>query len=157
MAGEAGQSLGSAMKTPSFGRRAFLGWAALTVSAPLCRAIEEIRRVGPPRLKLSLAAYSFRDFFRAQPGGKEGKPPAGREMDMPGFLDFCAGHGCDGAEITSYYMCPIARDGGLSPESSKRHAFLRGVGGERDRGGQHVHPAERRTKGARDCVGQAVD
>jgi sugar phosphate isomerase/epimerase len=113
------------MKTPSFGRRAFLGWAALTVSAPLCRAIDEIRRMGPARLKLSLAAYSFRDFFRAQPGGKEGKPPAGREMDMPGFLDFCAGHGCEGAEITSYYIpIPVTEDYLLG---LKRHAFLRGV------------------------------
>jgi sugar phosphate isomerase/epimerase len=113
------------MNKPSFGRRAFLGWAALAVSAPLCRAIDELRRVGPPRLKLSLAAYSFREYFRAQPGGKEGKPPAGREMDMPGFVDFCASHGCEGAEITSYYVpTPVTEDYLLG---LKRHAFLRGV------------------------------
>jgi sugar phosphate isomerase/epimerase len=114
------------MNTSSIGRRAFLGWAALTVSAPFCRAMDEIRRVGPPRLKLSLAAYSFRDFFRAQPGGKEGKPPVGREMDMVGFIDFCARHGCDGAEITSYYVPTPVTEGYLL--SLRRHAFLRGVG-----------------------------
>jgi len=113
------------MNTSSIRRRAFLGLAAMTVSAPLCRAIDEIRRAGPPRLKLSLAAYSFRDFFKAQPGGKVGKPPAGREMDMPRFIDFCALHGCDGAELTSYYIpTPVTQEFLLD---LRRHAFLRGV------------------------------
>lgn len=106
-------------------RRAWLGMAALGASIPLARAVPEIRRQGPPRLKLSLAAYSFRDFFVAQPGGRVGKPPAGQEMDMPGFLDFCASHGCDGAELTSYYIPTPVTDEALL--AIRRHAFLCGV------------------------------
>lgn len=113
------------MNISSIRRRRFLGLAALTLSTPLARAIDEIRREGPPRLRLSLAAYSFRDFFRDQPGGKTAKVPAGREMDMQRFIDFCARHGCDGAELTSYYFrAPVTPAYLLE---LRRHAFLRGV------------------------------
>jgi hypothetical protein len=49
-------------------------------------------------LRLSLAAYGFRDQFKP---GKEGTPA---RMDMYRFLDFCAEQRCDGAELTSYYF-----------------------------------------------------
>lgn len=123
--GGRGKVAPEAMKMPLIGRRTFLGVAAMTVATPVVRAVEAFPRVGPPRLKLSLAAYSFRDFFRAQPGGKQGKPPEGREMDMRGFIDYCAAHGCDGAELTSYYFpTPVTDDYLLD---LRRHAFLGGV------------------------------
>jgi sugar phosphate isomerase/epimerase len=105
-------------------RRQWLGAAASLAAAPGIRAIEPFVRSGPARLRLSLAAYSFRDFFRDQPGGRRPRPGA-RELDLPGFVDFCAAQGCDGTELTSYYF-----PGEVTPDfllTLRRHAFLRGV------------------------------
>jgi hypothetical protein len=65
-----------------FSRRAFLGAVAVAPMTGVC--VEPFARKGPPRLRLSLAAYSFRDQFV---NGKDG-PPA--KMDMFRFLDYCA-------------------------------------------------------------------
>ena len=44
---------------------------------------------------------------------------------MPGFLDFCARHGCDGAELTSYYIpTPVTAEALMA---LRRQAFLSGV------------------------------
>lgn len=99
-------------------RRGFLR-AAVLAGLPLAtlRALEPLQRPGRSRLRLSLAAYSFRDQFNAA-------DPA-RCLTLPGFLDYCADHGCDGAELTSYYF---PKDFG--PDllvSLKRHAHLRGL------------------------------
>jgi sugar phosphate isomerase/epimerase len=80
-------------------------------------AIEPIQRQGPSRLRLSLAAYSFRDFF--------GSAASGRRLTMPDFIDYCADHGCDGAEVTSYYFPKEVTVEYLL--ALKRQAFLRGV------------------------------
>ncbi|HVY70078.1 MAG TPA: sugar phosphate isomerase/epimerase family protein [Verrucomicrobiae bacterium] len=99
-------------------RRQFLSRAAQAslvlggLASPLS-AIEPLKRAGSSRLQLSLAAYSFRDSFTA---GK---------LDLFQFLDFCADHGCDGAELTSYYF-PKEFDTEFLLKV-KRHAFLRGV------------------------------
>jgi sugar phosphate isomerase/epimerase len=80
-------------------------------------AIPPFERKGGPRLWLSLAAYSFRDTFNHA-------DPAQR-ITLFDFLDFCADHGCVGAEVTSYYF---PRE--ITPEfllQLKRHAFLRGL------------------------------
>lgn len=98
-------------------RRAFLGAAAVLPAA--LSAVEPFVRQGPPRLRLSLAAYSFRDQFVK---GKDGSPA---RMDMIQFLDYCTAHGCDGAELTSYYFPDPATDEVL--RQVQRHAFLRGV------------------------------
>ncbi len=77
-------------------------------------AIEPLNRKGKPRLRLSLAAYSFRDQF---------KDP--KLMTLPRFIDMCADEGLEGTELTSYYFPPEP-----SPEfllSLKRQAHLRGV------------------------------
>jgi sugar phosphate isomerase/epimerase len=88
-------------------------------------AIEPFRRTGPPRFLLSLAAYSFRDFFR-DPNRQQAAPAAGsRRIDLFEFIDFCAAHGCDGAEVTSYYFPPDFDRAFLL--RLKRHAFLAGV------------------------------
>jgi sugar phosphate isomerase/epimerase len=72
---------------------------------------------------LSLAAYSFRQFFKDNNSGKPPADPA-RAIDLFGFVDFCAKHGCD-AEPTGYYFPPnVAADYLLR---LKRHAHLRGV------------------------------
>lgn len=108
-------------------RRQFLASLATATAAAAApwpaHAVEPFLRVGPPRLRLSLAAYSFRDFFRDRPGTPA--PPAKPDLDLPGFIDFCARHGCEGAELTSYYFPRPATDEFLL--SVRRHAFLRGV------------------------------
>jgi sugar phosphate isomerase/epimerase len=108
----------------SFSRRHFLHLAGLTaLSAPALRAIEPIERTGAPRLRLGLAAYSFRDYFKdmAHPR-KAGVEP---RLEMRQFIDYCAEQGCDGAELTSYYFPKDVTDEQL--RIIRRHAFLKGV------------------------------
>jgi sugar phosphate isomerase/epimerase len=77
-------------------------------------AVEPPKRSGKPAMRLSLAAYSFRDTFE--------DPEA---LDMPKFIDYCADHGLDGTELTSYFFPEDADDAYYL--SLKRHAFLRGI------------------------------
>jgi sugar phosphate isomerase/epimerase len=112
-------------------RRGFLrtslqAGAALTgfgFAADRLAALEPFKRPGASRLKLSLAAYSFRQYF------KDSKDAAGiapdRKIDLFQFIDFCVEHGCDGTELTSYYFPPDLDDDFLL--RIKRHAFLRGI------------------------------
>lgn len=103
-------------------RRQFLRIGAASLfAAPLARAIEPFARSGPPRMPLSLAAYSFRDFFK----DNQGKVNPDGKLDMAGFIDYCAAHGCAGAELTSYYFPKDVTDDYL--RQVRRHAFLRGV------------------------------
>lgn len=90
-----------------------LGWLGMSRTA----AVEPIKRIGKPRLQLSLAAYSFRDTFNH-------KDPAKR-ITLFDFLDYCADHACAGAELTSYYFPEKFGDDFLL--KLKRHAFLRGL------------------------------
>lgn len=103
-------------------RRRFLTSTTLAATATLLpaaslRALEALKRPGKPRLKLSLAAYSFRDSFNAT-------DPA-RRLTLPAFLDYCADHGCDAAELTSYYFPKEVTPALLA--DLKRHAHLRGL------------------------------
>lgn len=86
-------------------------------------AVEPFKRSGQPRFLLSLAAYSFRDSFVE--GNK--KPPAdpAKQIDMFQFVDYCADHGCHGAEVTSYYFPKDPTTEYLL--KLKRHAFMRGI------------------------------
>jgi len=81
------------------------------------QAIEPIKREGKPRFLLSLAAYSFREFFNA-------KDPA-QKIDLFRFIDFCAGQGLPGTELTSYYFPAPVTDEYLL--KIRRHCFLRGI------------------------------
>ena len=86
--------------------------------------VEPFARVGPARFLLSLAAYSFREYFvddRGRSRASEGK----RNLTLTGFIDFCGQHGCHGAELTSYYFPADTDDAFLL--QLRRHAFLRGV------------------------------
>jgi sugar phosphate isomerase/epimerase len=60
-------------------------------------AIEPIRRSGPPHIKLSLAAYSYRKYLdlKAKP-----KPP----MTLDDFIDLGASLDLDAVELTAYYF-----------------------------------------------------
>ena len=115
---------------PNLPRRRFiqavgtaLAGTVLTPSA--LHSIEPIQRAGQPRLLLSLAAYSFRDFFKD--ANRAANAPAGpaREFDLFKFIDYCADHGCAGAEPTSYYFPKDVTEDYLL--RLRRQAFLRGV------------------------------
>lgn len=95
-----------------------LGGFAATASNPF-------KRTGKPRLRLALAAYSFRENFPKMRGKANTKVPSGRGTDMFKFIDYCAAHNCEGAELTSYFFDEETDDYMLR---LKRHAFLRGVG-----------------------------
>ena len=81
-------------------RRQFFATAGTALAGVAAGA--PFKRNGTPNLRLSLAAYSFRNHFSFM----RGKPRkvAGRPIDMIQFMDFCADHGCDGAELTSYFL-----------------------------------------------------
>jgi sugar phosphate isomerase/epimerase len=83
-------------------RRGFLkaGLAPLAL-APAAYAIDPIGRTRPSHLKLSIAAYSYRDSLQPR-----GKPPT---LDLFGFCDLAADMGLDAVELTSYYFPPDAK------------------------------------------------
>jgi sugar phosphate isomerase/epimerase len=103
-------------------RRAFLSRAAMAAAAgPLAlartaEAIDPIGRTRPSHLKLSLAAYSYRDYLT----GKRGK-----RMDLFDFVNLAADMGLDGVEPTSYYFPPDVNAEYL--HRLKQHAFLLGL------------------------------
>jgi sugar phosphate isomerase/epimerase len=79
-------------------RRAFLASAMAlpAIAAPAARAIEPIRRGGKPHLRLSLAAYSFRQALDIKR-----KP---RAMTLDDFADLAAALNLDAIEPTAYYF-----------------------------------------------------
>jgi sugar phosphate isomerase/epimerase len=84
---------------------------------PGARAVEPFTGRGAPRLQLSLAAYSFRDYFKHQDPNKR--------MTLFDFVDYCAEQGCAGTELTAYYFpTPVTNEFLLDV---KRHAFLHGI------------------------------
>jgi len=107
---------------PSMNRRRFLtvgAGAAGLLAAGRLHAGEPFPHTGPSRLRLSLAAYGYRDFFKP---GKDGSPA---RMDMYKFIDLCAEQHCEGAELTSYYFDEKVTDEEIA--RVRRHAHLRGV------------------------------
>jgi sugar phosphate isomerase/epimerase len=74
---------------------AALALGGLIAEPARARAIDPIQRNGPSKLKLSCAAYSFRD----QLTGKQ--EPA---WTLDDFIDFCAANQLDATELTSYYF-----------------------------------------------------
>ncbi len=102
-------------------RRQFLATGALAGAATVLGA--PFKRAGKPNLRLSLAAYSFRSFFKFQKTST--REVKNRPMDLFKFIDFCADHGCDGTELTSYFFRHDVTPKYLA--DLRRHAFLRGV------------------------------
>jgi sugar phosphate isomerase/epimerase len=98
-------------------RRSFLATSAAALAAVRpTMAIEQIKRHGAARMKLSLAAYSFRESLT---GPK-------KSMTLDDFIDRAAAFDLDAVEPTSYYFPDPA-----TPEYCRRlrrHAFLLGLG-----------------------------
>src|SRR5690349_17286175 len=99
-------------------RRSFLAQsalAALGASVARSQPIDPIQRKHPSHLKLSLAAYSFRQEldFKA------------KKMDMFDFVDLAAGLGLDAVEPTSYWFPPDADAAYF--HRLKLHAFRQGL------------------------------
>ncbi len=86
---------------------------------------EAFKRIGQPRLQLSLAAYSFRQYFKDSSHPRETETDPARRIDLFDFIDYCADHGCAGAELTAYYFPKDVNADYLI--RIKRHAFLRGL------------------------------
>jgi sugar phosphate isomerase/epimerase len=83
-------------------RRQFLHSSLLTgtglvLGAGSAAAIEPIRRSGPSHLRLSIAAYSFRQALDLK---RKPKP----EMTLDDFIDLAAGMDLDAVELTQYYF-----------------------------------------------------
>ncbi|HSV74482.1 MAG TPA: sugar phosphate isomerase/epimerase family protein [Chthonomonadales bacterium] len=79
-------------------------------------AIDPIRRVGPPRMKLGLAAFSFRDHLtgRHEP-----------RMTLEDFVDRASALGVDAVEPTEYYFPkPVTTE---YIARLKRRCFLQGL------------------------------
>ena len=105
----------------SLHRRQFLTTGASAAAATLLGA--PFQRAGKPKLRLSLAAYSFRSFFKYQKTSV--RKVAERPMDLFKFIDFCADHGCEGTELTSYFFRHEITSKYLT--DLRKYAFLRGV------------------------------
>ncbi len=105
-------------------RRRFLHTTiAAGMLAPFARAVEPFQR-SAPRMRLGLAAYSFRDYMLHSSSKQE--PVEGpRTLTMEKFIDHCAEWGVDGAELTSYYFPKDVTNEQLL--AVRRHAHLRGV------------------------------
>lgn len=92
-------------------RRTWLKKSALLSAIPasnLLAVSNPYERAGE-KLSLGLAAYSFRNNFRYMRGKENSKfSEDAPEMTMPKFIEFCAEHGVDGAELTSYFFPPDA-------------------------------------------------
>ena len=95
------------------------------LETPPLFAAEPIKRAGAPRLQLSLAAYSFRDYFKDSNHNRNTNPDPAKRIDLFQFIDYCAEHGCQGTELTSYYFPPDINHQFLI--KIKQHAFVRGI------------------------------
>ncbi len=104
-------------------RRGILKQGVLTAAAglgtlggqPAAWAIPPIGRTRPSHLKLSIAAYSYRDYLTS-------KPP---RMNLFQYVDLAADMGLDAVEPTSYYFPPDVTTDYLY--HLKQHAFLLGL------------------------------
>ncbi len=117
------------MQSP-LSRRRFVSTSALALGGlalPIRRGIaaEPFKRSGPARLQLSLAAYSFREYFKDSDHERKVQTDEARRIDMFQFVDYCAEHDCAGAELTSYYFPKDVDQAYLL--KLRRHCFLRGV------------------------------
>lgn len=83
-------------------RRSFLtGTAAAAVATAMpavpAAAMDAVKRAGPARLRIGLAAYSMRQYLQAKPGTQGA-------MDLLGFVDWAATLDTDSVELTSYFF-----------------------------------------------------
>src|SRR5882672_7747507 len=112
----------------TFNRRAFLKRCATTglaISPVAAFAIDPFQRPGLPRLQLSLAAYSFREYFKDSDHEQKSNTDPAKRIDLFRFVDYCADQGCAGTELTCYYFPKETDEDFLL--KLRRHCFLRGV------------------------------
>ena len=92
---------------------ALIAGASAAALERTAKAIEPIQRMGEPKFKFSLAAYSYRELFRSN------------ELTLSDFIADCAKFGLEGTELTSYYFPSPP-----SPEylrNLKRECFVAGL------------------------------
>lgn len=114
-------------------RREFLGSSAvstltacgLNLNIKNMEAREPIKRFGPPRFEVGLAAYSLRNYFSHKKSKPQKPLDDGPAIDMLGFLDYCVSQNIDAAELTSYFFPPDADKSYFL--DLKHAAFIRGV------------------------------
>jgi len=109
-------------------RRRWLAATASSIGALAAgsgHAVEPFKRSGVGRLRLSLAAYGFRQFFQWSRGKPQAPKDVVRSLSIGSFVDLAADLGCEGAELTSYYFEPDVNATGLL--DLRRRAFLRGI------------------------------
>ena len=99
--------------------------AGLALSPAGMFALEPFKRPGPSRLQLSLAAYSFREYFKDTNHERKVQTDAAKHIDLFQFIDYCVEHNCPAAELTSYYF-PKETDTAFLLKL-RRHCFLSGV------------------------------
>jgi sugar phosphate isomerase/epimerase len=105
-------------------RRGFIGRSAVAAGifasawGGSAAGMQPLKRPGVASYKLSLAAYSLRQYLQAAAG----TPGA---IDLIGFLDYCAKLGLSGAELTSYYFPAEVHPQYL--HALKRHAHMAGL------------------------------
>jgi sugar phosphate isomerase/epimerase len=105
-------------------RRELFGWAAGAIAAGSAsvasehqaHAIPPFARSRPSHMKLSLAAYSYRDHLTGKKSPK---------LDLFDFVNLAADMALDGVEPTSYYFPPDVTSDYLS--RLKLHAFSLGL------------------------------
>ncbi|MBI5766487.1 MAG: sugar phosphate isomerase/epimerase [Verrucomicrobia bacterium] len=116
--------------TPPPSRRAFLKTAALlplaaATGATTRAAVEPIKRVGGPHLKVSCNAYSFAKLLNDHALGR------GPGLSLIGLAEFCAKQNFDGFDPTGYYF-PGYRDRKIPSDKFvfelRRRAFDLGLG-----------------------------
>jgi sugar phosphate isomerase/epimerase len=73
--------------------------------------MKPLERAAATRMRLSLAAYSFRDYMPNSRGGKT-TPPKNKDknLDLLTWVDWCAKQDLDGVELTSYYFPATVTD-----------------------------------------------
>jgi len=100
-------------------RREAIRWTAASALAALpagAAGVDPIRRVGPPRMKLGLAAYSFRDHLTGKTEPR---------MTLEDFVDRASELGVDAVEPTEYYFPkPVTSE---YVARLKRRCFLQGL------------------------------
>jgi sugar phosphate isomerase/epimerase len=108
-------------------RRRFLSrasaFAALAARPRAAGGNEPLVRAGGARMKLSLAAYSYRKYLTDHRRARPSAPPS--PMTLDDFVDLCGELGLDGTEPTSYYIPPpVSRE---YLRRLRRRAFLLGL------------------------------
>ena len=117
---------------PMIGRRDFVrtlstfGVALLAqhIGCGTCAAaIAPIRRVGGPRLKVALNAYSFSKLLN------QNVRQPGTGLSLLELMDFCARQNVEGLDVTGYFFSTYPNPpGDAEVNAVKRHAFDLGLG-----------------------------